>query len=176
MKPQGNLESSIQTEFKSEESGQNQEECHRMKQRTLTRKELDAIMADPRKARICHAKPQERLLGMRDAMEVLSGKWKIHLIGVLVFGGRMRFMDILRELDGIGAKMLSKELQDLESHQLITRTVLQTKPITVEYEITEYGKTLQPVMTEIMHWGLEHRRKIMHGEEANEPQPLRLVK
>ncbi|MEJ0031595.1 MAG: winged helix-turn-helix transcriptional regulator [Bacteroidota bacterium] len=45
-------------------------------------------------------------------------------------------------MQGIGAKMLSKELQDLEANQLLTRTVKQTKPITVEYEITEYGKNV----------------------------------
>lgn len=98
---------------------------------------------------------------MNDAMEVLSGKWKIQLIGTLIFKGKMRFMDLQREISGIGAKMLSKELQDLEMHQLITRTVLQTKPITVEYEITEYGKSLRPIIIEITDWGMNHRREIM---------------
>ena len=106
---------------------------------------------------------KQRLLGMNDAMEVLSGKWKIQLIGTLVFKGKMRFMDILREVNGIAAKMLSKELQDLEMHQIITRTVLQTKPITVEYEITEYGKSLRPIIIEITDWGMNHRKKIMKG-------------
>lgn len=110
---------------------------------------------------------QERLLGMRDAIEVLSGKWKIQLIGALLFGGKMRFMDLLREVDGIAAKMLSKELHDLETHQLITRTVKETKPITVEYEITSYGRTLEPVIIAIAHWGTSHRRKIIHGEDPD---------
>ena len=100
---------------------------------------------------------------MNDAMEVLSGKWKIQLIGTLLFGGKMRFMDLLRQVNGIAAKMLSKELQDLEAHQLITRTVLQTKPITVEYEITPYGKSLRPIIIEITDWGMNHRKKIMKG-------------
>ena len=106
---------------------------------------------------------KQRLLGMNDAMEVLSGKWKIQLLGTLIFKGRMRFMDLLRHVDGIAAKMLSKELQDLESHQIITRTVLQTKPITVEYEITAYGKSLRPIIIEITDWGMNHRQKIMKG-------------
>jgi DNA-binding HxlR family transcriptional regulator len=103
----------------------------------------------------------ERLMGMHDAMEVLTGKWKLHLLGTLIFGGKMRFMDLLRQVEGIAAKMLSKELQDLEMHQLVTRTVKKTKPITVEYEITEYGKSLQPVIIEITKWGASHRKKIM---------------
>lgn len=104
-----------------------------------------------------------RLMGMRDAMEILSGKWKIQIIAVLLFKGKMRFMDLLREVDGIAAKMLSKELQDLELNQLVSRTVLQTKPITVEYEITPYGRTLEKVIVEIVGWGMRHREKIMGG-------------
>ena len=106
---------------------------------------------------------KERLLGMNDAMEVLSGKWKIQLIGTLIFGGKMRFMDLKRQVNGIAAKMLSKELQDLESHHLITRTVQHTKPITVEYEITPYGMSLRPVIIEITDWGMNHRKEIMKG-------------
>jgi len=103
----------------------------------------------------------QRLMGMRDAMDILSGKWKIQIIAVLLFKGKMRFMDLLRVVDGIGAKMLSKELQDLEMNQLITRTVRNTKPITVEYEITPYGQTLEKIVTEIVGWGTEHRKTIM---------------
>jgi len=134
--------------------------------------EHETLIATPRtKPASCTAGRQERTLGTRDAIEVLSGKWKIQLIGALLFGGRMRFMDLLREVDGIGAKMLSKELQDLESHQLVTRTVKETKPITVEYEITGYGLTLEPVIIAIAHWGIAHRRKIIRGEDP-EPEML----
>jgi len=104
----------------------------------------------------------ERLLAITDAMDVLSGKWKIQLIGLLLFKGKMRFMELLRHLDGIGAKMLSKELQNLEANQIITRTVLQTKPVTVEYEVTPYGKSLEEVILSICAWGINHRRKIMN--------------
>lgn len=114
----------------------------------------------------CGGNHHERLLGMRDAIEVLSGKWKIQLIGTLLFGGKMRFMDLLRNVEGIGAKMLSKELQDLEANQLITRTVMETKPITVEYEITEYGRSLEEVVVAIARWGTAHRRRIIKGEEV----------
>jgi DNA-binding HxlR family transcriptional regulator len=104
------------------------------------------------------------MLAMRDAMDVLGGKWRLPIVGILSFKGKMRFTEILRSVNGIGAKMLSKELQDLEANQLLTRTVKQTKPITVEYEITEYGKTLISLIHEIVEWGKIHREKIMHGE------------
>ena len=109
----------------------------------------------------------EKVLGVRDAIEILSGKWKIGIIAVLTFHGKMRFMDLLRVVDGIAAKMLSKELQDLEAHQLITRTVLNTKPITVEYEMTAHGLTMKNMINSIAEWGYAHRKKIMKGEEVD---------
>lgn len=104
---------------------------------------------------------RDKLLAIADAMDVLNGKWKIQVIGCLLFQGKMRFGELLRSVDGIGAKMLSKELQTLEANQIITRTVLQTKPITVEYEITEYGKTLEETISTIVMWGTNHRKQIM---------------
>jgi DNA-binding HxlR family transcriptional regulator len=110
----------------------------------------------------CASDHHERLLAINDAMDVLNGKWKIQLIGLLLFGGKMRFGELLRNMNGIGAKMLSKELQNLEANQIITRTVLQTKPITVEYEITEYGRSLEKLIIHFVEWGMNHRKKIMN--------------
>jgi len=102
-----------------------------------------------------------RILAIKDAMEILSGKWKFHILGTLLQGDKLRFMDLLREVEGIAPKMLSKELQDMELNQLISRNVCQTKPITVEYEITEYGKTLKPVIDEIANWGITYRTSVL---------------
>lgn len=93
-------------------------------------------------------------------MEILSGKWKFHILGTLMQGGKLRFMDLLREVDGIGTKMLSKELQDLEMNLLVKRTLLDTKPITVEYTITDLGKTLSPIIEEIARWGLDYKKAL----------------
>lgn len=109
----------------------------------------------------CSSNHKERLLAISDAMDVLAGKWKIRLIGILLFKGRMRFGELLRQVGPIGAKMLSKELQHLEMNRIITRTVLNTKPVTVEYEITDYGKSLEPMILTIVGWGLTHRKEIM---------------
>ncbi|ASS49747.1 MAG: HxlR family transcriptional regulator [Candidatus Fluviicola riflensis] len=105
----------------------------------------------------------KHLLAIRDTMELLSGKWKIQIIGTLILTDKVRFMDLMRAVDGIGAKMLSKELQELEINQLITRTVCDTKPITVEYEITEYGKTLKNVISEMEAWGTKHRERLFQS-------------
>lgn len=101
-----------------------------------------------------------RITAINDAMELLSGKWKFHILGTLIQGDKLRFMELLREVDGIGTKMLSKELQDLEMNHLVKRTVLNTKPVTVEYEITEFGKTLSPILDEIANWGIAYRNAL----------------
>ncbi|MGG5207705.1 winged helix-turn-helix transcriptional regulator [Chryseobacterium sp. MIQD13] len=106
------------------------------------------------------AKCKSTLIAIRDTMDILSGKWKINIVGTLMVNGKMRFMDLLREVDGIAAKMLSKELQELETNKLITRTVQNTKPITVEYELTQHGKTLNPIIDAIADWGTEHRNEL----------------
>ncbi|WP_045464278.1 winged helix-turn-helix transcriptional regulator [Sporocytophaga myxococcoides] len=108
-----------------------------------------------------------RINAIKDTMDILSGKWKFHILGTLMQGGKMRFMDLLREVDGIAAKMLSKELQDMEMNKLVSRTTLNTKPITVEYEVTEYGKTLERIIDEIAIWGIEYRKALYDKEQTD---------
>ena len=106
------------------------------------------------------------LLGLRDTMDILAGKWKIRIIGVLSFG-KKRFMELIGSVEGIAAKMLSKELQELELNGIVQRTVLNTKPITVEYELTEYGHSLKPVIDQIASWGIQHREKVVKEMSGN---------
>ena len=102
-----------------------------------------------------------KMLAVRDALDILSGKWKISIIGALALGGKHRFKELEREVTGITPKMLSKELQDLEINELVSRTVLDTKPVTVEYELTEYGNSLENVVETLAAWGTQHRARIM---------------
>jgi hypothetical protein len=62
---------------------------------------------------------------------------------------------------GISNRMLSKELKELEINQLVKRTVLDTQPITVQYELTEHGNTLQTIISNLSDWGIAHRKKIV---------------
>jgi len=110
-----------------------------------------------------------RITAIKDTMEILSGKWKFHILGTLLEGGKMRFMDLLREVNGIAAKMLSKELQDMEMNQLVSRKVLDTKPVTVEYEVTQYGSTLKPIIDEIAKWGTAYR-SALHENTNGSPE------
>jgi len=103
---------------------------------------------------------EQTLMAIKDTMELLSGKWKIQIVGSLMMNGTMRFMDLLRDVDGIAAKMLSKELQDLEVNELVSRTVKDTKPVTVEYALTEHGRSLESLINEAAKWGILHRNRL----------------
>ena len=102
----------------------------------------------------------EFIIPIRDTLDVLSGKWKLPILGALMMG-KKRFKEIEREIPHITARMLSKELKELEINQLVTRTVYATIPVTVEYDITDYGRTLDTVLMAMKEWGMKHRKHIM---------------
>ena len=100
------------------------------------------------------------MMAVQDTMDVLKGRWKMQIIAALCYD-KMRFSDLQKEIEGISAKMLSSELKDLEVNQLLKRTVLKTQPISVEYELTEYGYTLKKVIENLADWGIQHRKRIV---------------
>jgi DNA-binding HxlR family transcriptional regulator len=57
--------------------------------------------------------------------------------------------------------MLSKELQDLEANLLVKRTVMETRPVTVKYELTPHGYTLERIINEMRIWGRTHRKEVI---------------
>ncbi|GAB3513325.1 helix-turn-helix domain-containing protein [Spirosoma knui] len=106
-------------------------------------------------------KRRQIMKSVQDAMDVLNGKWKVAIISSLCCFNQRRFTDILNDVTGISTRMLSKELKELEINQLITRTILDTSPITVQYELTAHGKTLQPIIKDLASWGVTHRKQIV---------------
>src|ERR1041385_9178168 len=95
------------------------------------------------------------ILPVRDALDILSGKWKLPIIIALSFGN-MRFSQLAKQINGITDKMLSKELRELEMNQLVKRTVYDAVPVVVEYSMTSYGKSLEKVIDELAKWGMQH--------------------
>jgi DNA-binding HxlR family transcriptional regulator len=104
---------------------------------------------------------KKRMRAVQDSMDVLNGKWKISIISSICCYKKRRFSDILKDVEGISNRMLSKELKELELNQLVKRTVLDTQPITVQYELTEHGNTLQTIISNLTDWGIVHRKKIV---------------
>jgi DNA-binding HxlR family transcriptional regulator len=99
------------------------------------------------------------ILPVRDALDILSGKWKLPILISLSFGNK-RFKQMSTEIPNITDKMLSKELRDLETNQLIKRTVYDSVPVIVEYSMTSYGESLEKVIEELRNWGTQHRKRI----------------
>ncbi len=101
---------------------------------------------------------------VRDVLDIISGKWKLPILIALSLNNR-RFKDLQRTIDGISPRMLSKELRDLEANQLISRTVYDTVPVSVEYALTPYGRSLDNVIVAMREWGKKHRNKLFAKEK-----------
>jgi len=104
--------------------------------------------------------PRETILALRDAIELLRGKWKFCILHNIHTNEVMRFKDLQEHAKGISPKVLSKELQELEDNLLITRTVNSTKPITVSYRLTEHALESYPVLESLIEFGIKHRNLI----------------
>ena len=96
---------------------------------------------------------------VQDTLYVLNGKWKLPIVISLSFGSK-RFGEMSKEIPKITDRMLSKELRELEMNQLVKRTVYDAIPVVIEYSLTDYGKTLEPVFNALYTWGVKHREKI----------------
>lgn len=103
-----------------------------------------------------------KIQAIHDTMYVLSGRWKISIIACLCYQP-MRYSELLKEVVGISGKMLSRELKEMELNQLISRNILHTQPVSIQYEITEYGASLKELTEVIANWGLKHRKQISNA-------------
>jgi len=104
--------------------------------------------------------PVEYVLNINDTLNVISGKWKLPILGSILFG-KKRFTDIQRNIPKISPRMLSKELKELELNGVLVRTVYDTTPVSVEYELSETGKQITEVLDKMIEWGIEHRKSVL---------------
>ncbi|HSB47750.1 MAG TPA: helix-turn-helix domain-containing protein [Candidatus Bilamarchaeum sp.] len=91
-------------------------------------------------------------------LKVLGGKWKI-LILFHLDDKPKRFSELKRTIPEITEKMLAQQLKELEKDSVISRKVYPQVPPKVEYSMTKYGKTLQPVIGAMCEWGMEHKKR-----------------
>lgn len=103
----------------------------------------------------------EKLMPVQDTLDIFRGKWKIQIISVLIYYRECGFKDLERSVTGITPKMLSKELKDLEINLLVKRKVVDARPLTVKYSITEYGLSCTPIIKALYQWGVKHRDTIV---------------
>jgi DNA-binding HxlR family transcriptional regulator len=94
-------------------------------------------------------------------LEVIGGKWKCVVLFHLL-GGTKRFNELRRLVPGVTQRMLTRQLRELEIDRIIGRTVHPGVPPKVEYTLTDFGRTLEPVLHMLRNWGVESLDHIIH--------------
>ena len=85
-------------------------------------------------------------------MEIFGGKWKTRIICVLSKNGRMRYSRIRSEMTNITDAVLASTLKELLASKMIARKQYDEIPPRVEYNLTERGKSVVPVLQQICEW------------------------
>ncbi|WP_199909943.1 winged helix-turn-helix transcriptional regulator [Paenibacillus sp. CAA11] len=94
-------------------------------------------------------------ISIEATLEVIGGKWKSVILCHLTHG-KKRTSDLKRLMPSITQKMLTQQLRELERDQIVNRISYNQVPPKVEYELTEYGWTLQPLLDGLCTWGEQH--------------------
>lgn len=107
----------------------------------------------------------------RQLLDRISDKWVALILAALADEDEprsMRYSELSRRLAGVSQKMLTQTLRSLERDGLLTRTVTPTVPVTVTYELTDLGLSLQEVMKGFKAWAEAHMDQVLANREAYE--------
>ncbi|MCF2221432.1 MAG: winged helix-turn-helix transcriptional regulator [Chlorobi bacterium] len=99
--------------------------------------------------------------------EVLYGKWKIRLLW-FINEGYKRPSELQRKIPDASRRVLNIQLKELEDHELVSKMIYPVVPPKVEYSLTEFGKTLIPVIAALGNWAdthEEHLRNVIKKTE-----------
>lgn len=100
-------------------------------------------------------------------LSVIGGLWKAVILFHLLEGKR-RFGELSRLVPGTTQRMLTLQLRELEADGVISRTVFPEVPPRVEYELTEFGQSLEPILLTMRDWGLSFQSR-----RLGEPKPAK---
>ena len=92
--------------------------------------------------------------------KLIGGKWKMPLMYIIQSGPK-RFGVLRRILSPITEQMLTKQLRELEGHNLISRNDFQTIPPRVEYSLTDFGKSLSGIINQYQNFGEKNKKQII---------------
>ncbi len=93
------------------------------------------------------------------ALRVISGRWKPIILYHLMAEPR-RLSELTRLMPAISQKVLIQQLREMEAHGVVRRTVFAQVPPRVDYEATELGTSLQPVLLALCEWGRRHAAEL----------------
>ncbi len=97
-------------------------------------------------------------------LSVMGGTWKPIIIFNLL-RGKKRFMELSRAIPSATQRMLTLQLRELEADGIVLRTIYPEVPPRVDYELTELGMSLQPVLTAMKAWGVAYTKLAESTEE-----------
>lgn len=89
------------------------------------------------------------------ALSIIGGRWKIALVWALLHNSPLRLNQFQKLFPDVNQRTLIRQLRELEDDQIIKRTVYPVVPPKVEYQLTEIGLSLEPVVSSICQWGDE---------------------
>jgi len=93
-------------------------------------------------------------------VDIIGGKWKSVILFHLL-PGKKRFGELQRLLPGVTQRMLTLQLRELEEDGIIYRHVYREVPPKVEYSLTDFGKSLQPILIQMRDWGQEYMQTLV---------------
>jgi DNA-binding HxlR family transcriptional regulator len=106
----------------------------------------------------------------RQLLDRLSDKW-VTLVLVGLEQGPRRYSELSRTIAGVSQKMLTQTLRTLERDGLLTRTVTASVPVTVTYELTPLGQSLQQLMAQLKEWAEAHMDQVRTARDSYDRQP-----
>jgi DNA-binding HxlR family transcriptional regulator len=98
-------------------------------------------------------------ISVEATLEVMGGKWKCVILCHLTHG-KKRTSELKRLMPNITQKMLTQQLRELEKDEVINRIVYNQVPPKVEYELSEYGKSLENILSALCTWGENHITRV----------------
>ena len=90
-------------------------------------------------------------------LNIMSGKWK----GIILYrllGGKLRFNELKRLMTNVTHRTLTLQLRQLEQDGVVKRTIYAEVPPRVEYELTELGLSMEPIINAMYDWGLGYQK------------------
>ena len=106
----------------------------------------------------------------RQLLDRVSDKWVALIMAALGSDGPRRYSALSRRLAGVSQKMLTQTLRSLERDGLVSRTVTPTVPVTVTYELTGLGLSLQQLMCDVKAWAEAHMDEVLtNRKEYDKP-------
>lgn len=89
-------------------------------------------------------------------LDIIGGKWKPIILWRLAKNDVLRFSELKRSMGAITQKMLTQQLRELESYEMVNRKVYAEVPPKVEYSLTKQGKSVMPILDIMCNWGNDY--------------------